>query len=63
MTVVIADDSRFIHLQEPVQHRTVQIKLTDEQRRLIALHHVGRLGKTDIFESISSCWIEPDASH
>ena len=59
LTVVIADDSRFIHLQEPVLHRSVQIELTEEQQQQLALRWTGALGKTDIFETVSRCFIEP----
>lgn len=38
LTVVIRDDTPFIHLQEPPGFRTVDIKLTPEQMALLELH-------------------------
>ena len=49
LTVIIADYAPFIHLQEPVNHRSVKIKLTDEQAEQF------KLGKN---EHISQCFIE-----
>lgn len=58
LTVIIGDDSRFIHLQEPVQHRTVKIKLTQEQRDALSLKFTGAQGPVAHYEFISKCILE-----
>lgn len=61
LRVVIADDSRFVHLQEPVQHRTVLIELTPEQLKKLELRCTGNLGKTLLFEDISQIFFDNPA--
>jgi len=58
LTVVIRDESPLIHMQEPVNHRTVHIELTQEQREQLALKCVGRAGGTDLYEQIASAFLE-----
>ena len=53
LKVIIRDDSPFIHLQEPVRHRVVEIALTDEQIELLRLNYTGNVGDTEHFEEIS----------
>jgi hypothetical protein len=58
LTVVIRDESPFLHLQEPVTHRSVVIWLTEGQLDQLALHCTGRIGGSDLFESLSQCFLE-----
>ena len=58
LTVVIRDTSSFIHLQEPVAHRTVHIVLTPDQKAQLDLRCTGRVGGTDIYEEIASAFLE-----
>lgn len=50
LTVVIADDSLLIHENEPVMHRTVHIKLTEDQLKQLALRNS--------YETHAMCFLE-----
>lgn len=63
LTVVIRDDSAFIHQQEPIVHRTVHVDLTQDQLKQLTLYEVGKVGKTPIFESISQSFLEDAEQH
>jgi len=58
LTVVIADNSPFIHMQEPVRKRTVHIPLEQGQLDLLRLAWTGKSGGKDHYEGISDCWLE-----
>ena len=60
LTVIIRDDGPFIHLGDTPTYRSVQIELTIEQRKSIALDLIGRSGDALQYESISKCFIEPN---
>lgn len=59
LTFVIRDNAPFIHMQEPPRHRTVAIRLTQEQRQQLILKATGSSGKTQHFEEISMVIVEP----
>jgi len=50
LTVVIRDDSPMIFCGDSPSYRSVQIRLTNEQKSSLNLVE---------YESFSSCWIEP----
>lgn len=58
LTVIIADNSPFIFMQEPVRHRSVHVELTKEQEDKIRLCQTGISNGQVIRESISMCFIE-----
>jgi hypothetical protein len=58
LTVIIRDDSPFMHLQEPPRHRSVTLYFTPEQRKELKLRSIGRVGGEEFFEEISQCFIE-----
>ena len=58
LTVIINNIAPFIHLQEPVQHRSVRIELTEEQKKMLRMKWVARSGATDYYEEISHCFLE-----
>ena len=58
LSVLIRDDTPMIHCNDSPTFRSVQVKLTDEQRELIALRATGSTSGNPIYESISKCWIE-----
>lgn len=60
LTVVIRDDSPMIFCGDSPAYRSVQIRLTDEQRAAIRLAWRGSTGGTDIYEDISKVFIEPE---
>lgn len=60
VTFVIRDESPFIHLQEPVRKRTVQIALTDEQLLALQLRCTGVSAGTPIYEEISDCFMDDE---
>jgi hypothetical protein len=51
LTVIIRDQSPFIHLQEPCSYRTVHIVLTEDQIKELIFRHSD--------ECISHSFIEP----
>lgn len=59
LTVLIRDLSSFIHLQQSPDMRSVQVKLTPEQLRQLALRPISGLGDRTIYEEVASCFIEP----
>jgi hypothetical protein len=53
LTLIIKDVSPLIYEEEPVQHRTVHIELTEDQRvRLECLNNA------NLYEEISFCFLE-----
>lgn len=62
VTVIIRNDSPLRHCNDTPQYRTVQLKLTDEQKYQLRLMWTDRVGKTNYFESISNMFIEPELS-
>ena len=60
LTVIIADHSRFVCLQEPVQHRTVHLRLTPEQEYMLRMRDTHTSGGTQFKEEIAMCYIEED---
>ena len=65
LTVVLIDDTAtyiaIVHENEwrPYAKRTVQIRLTDEQRRQIAPRSTGRIGGKRTHEHVLQAWLEP----
>lgn len=65
LTVVLADtygtEIAVIHENSyrPYQRRTVQIRLTEEQRAALAPRYVGMRGPDPVHEEILECWLEP----
>jgi hypothetical protein len=60
LTVVIADYSEFICAQEPVQHRTVRIELTNEQQDQLQMRQTGTSCGNPIFERVSMVFLEDE---
>lgn len=58
VTFVIRDIMSFVHLQEPVQHRTVQIALTESQRNQLRLRYLGKVSGSPVFEEISQVFVD-----
>jgi hypothetical protein len=58
LTVIIIDDSPFVHMQEPPIKRSVRIKLTDEQLMSLRLLRTGYSRGIACYESISCCFLE-----
>lgn len=62
LRVVIRNDAPLIHCQDHPAYRSVEIELTADQIKLLALKCVGVTGGTPIYEDISQCFLEPDAN-
>lgn len=60
MTFIIRDDSPFIHMQEPVTCRSVQVTLTPEQQQAIAVRCTGTIAGRPIYEEVRECFLEPE---
>lgn len=60
LTVIIRDDSPFIHLGNSPVFRSVRVQLTEFQRHKLALRLTGTSGVDEQFESVSKCFIEPE---
>jgi hypothetical protein len=60
LTVVFRDDGPMIHCGDCPTYRSVQITLTDEQVRALAMRPTYNSGATQFHEEISRCFIEPD---
>ena len=58
ITVIISNPGPFAFMQEPLTHRTVHLELTPEQKEKLKLNHVGISSGQDIYEEISSVFIE-----
>lgn len=58
LTVVISNVAPLVHLGEPVQQRTVQIELTDEQIEAIKLNWVGTDRGNELHEHVSCCFFD-----
>jgi len=62
--VVIRDNSPFINMKEPVNHRHVTIGLTKEQQEKLALKMTGTRPSSEIgtmiedYEEVSSCFFD-----
>ena len=65
LTVVLIDDTpnhiAIVHENEwrPYGRRTVQIRLTEEQRRQIALRSTGMISGKHTHEDVLQAWLEP----
>ena len=65
LTVVLIDDTRthvaIVHENEwrPYGRRTVQIRLTKEQRRQIAPRSTGMISGKHTYEDVLQAWLEP----
>ena len=59
LTFVIRDEAPFVHMQEPVSHRTVSIELTPWQMELLALKFTHSIGVNRFHEDVSSVFLEP----
>lgn len=57
LMVVIRNTAPFIFMQEPCSHRSVRIKLTEEQLNSLTLFYIGQSGKTIHFEEISQSFL------
>lgn len=62
LTVVFRDDGPMIHCGDSPAYRSVQITLTDEQVRALAMRHTHSSGTNQFHEEISRCFIEPDVT-
>lgn len=62
LTVVFRDDGPMIHCGDCPTYRSVQITLTDEQVRSLAMLPTHSSGATQFHEEISRCFIEPEAA-
>lgn len=60
LTVIIRNDGPVIHCGDSPSYRSVQIQLTDAQRRQLALGWAGRSAGHDHWEAVSQCFIEPE---
>jgi hypothetical protein len=58
LTVLIRDDSPFIHLGGSPACRSVSIELTNEQLEKIKLKYIGQAAGKNMYESIDKCFIE-----
>lgn len=58
LTVIIRDDSPWIHMQHSPQLRSVSIMLNEYQRKQLMLACTGKIGGRLIFEKIDRCFIE-----
>lgn len=65
LTVVLIDDTpnyiEIVHENDwrPYGRRTVQIRLTDEQRRQIAPRSTGMIRGKHTYEDVLQAWLEP----
>jgi hypothetical protein len=66
LTVIFRDDAPMIHCGDSPSYRSVQIELTPEQRKQLEprFSYATGLGEQEkrYYESISKCFIEPNAS-
>jgi hypothetical protein len=58
LTVIIADYAKFTHAQEPVEHGSVKIELTQEQLNKLRLNYTDSRGTDKHYEKISQCFLE-----
>ncbi|WP_165175861.1 hypothetical protein [Desulfovibrio sp. ZJ369] len=63
MTVIIRDDSPMIFCGDGPSYRSVRVKLTEKQRKALALRCTGNSSGTDIWEDISRVIIESPRDH
>lgn len=61
LIVIIRDESPLLHLNEPVSHRTIKIRLTEEQHEALKLRQIGTDRGAPIFEAYSMCILEESA--
>ena len=65
LTVILGDtfgtETAIIHENEhrPYRKRTVQIRLTEDQRREVSPRYLGRSGGNPRFEEVLEAWLEP----
>lgn len=62
LTVVLYNDAMTRCFGEPASHRTIHLKLTDEQRQALRLEWVGFECGQNVHEGISMCYLEGDAA-
>ena len=64
LTVIFRNDEPLVHCNDSPSYRSVQVRLTDEQRVALGRHWYGTSNGTDDYESISKCFLEefPDAT-
>lgn len=60
LTVVFRDDGPLIQCNDSPAYRSVQITLTDEQVRALAMRPTYSSGPNQFHEEISRCFIEPE---
>jgi len=60
LTVVFRDDGPLIHCGDCPAYRSVRIKLTDEQRRQLAMRETHSSGNRTYYEEVSRVILEPD---
>ena len=58
LTVIIRDDAQLIHCGDSPTYRRVTMKLTDDQISEIKLFSTCKSMGNDVYESISSCFLE-----
>jgi hypothetical protein len=61
LVVIIRDPAPFLVVQEPFTYRHVEIELTDEQHKALSLKCTGRDCGRDIYEQISTCFLEGES--
>jgi len=59
LTVIIRDDSPMVNSNDSPSYRSVQITLTEEQVKQLALLQTWTSGGKEYHEAISRCFIEP----
>ena len=60
LTIVMRDDGPMINCGDTPTYRSVQITLTEEQLKMLALRPTYASGTTWYHEEISRCFIEPE---
>lgn len=58
LTVIIRDDSALIHCGDMPTYRRVTITLSEYQIGKLMLKATAKSGGTDIYESVSNCFLE-----
>ncbi len=60
LTVIFRDDVPLIFCNDTPTYRTAQIELYEHQVRMLQPRHVGVNCGSNIYESISMCYLEPE---
>jgi hypothetical protein len=60
LTVVLRDIAPMVHLNEPVNHRSVRIELTENQRKILSLNNTHTIGGIEFYENISLAILEEE---